>query len=90
MALRVLTKEKDAQAIRDVIKEAEVELGVSSEANVEKSETKFIPGMGVFLVAVATAFATKFAERFGETFANWLARKLGLDESKGEEVRESD
>lgn len=89
VALRVLTKEKDAQTIRDLITEAETELGVSSEANVEKAEAKFIPGMDVILVAVAIAFATKFAERFGESFANWLARKLGLDKSKGEEVRES-
>ena len=86
--LRVKTREKDAQTIKDVIREAEKELGVSSQASVEESHM-FVPGMDMFLVVVATAFFTRFAEKFGESFADWLARKLGLDESKGEEIRES-
>jgi len=90
VSLRVLTREKDAQTIQDSIREAERELDVSSHANVEElPRTRFIPGISVFLVVVGTAFATRFAEKFGESFADWLARKLGLDESKGEEVSES-
>lgn len=89
VAVRVLTKEKDAQTIRDVITEAETELGVSSEANVEKSAERFIPGMDVILVQVGKAFVKAVVEKYGDSFVNWLARKLGLDESKGEEVRES-
>ena len=89
MAVRVLTQEKDAQTIRDVIIEAETELGVSSEAKVEKSEVKFIPGIEVILVAVGKEFVKAVVDKYGDSFKNWLARKLGLDESKGEEVRES-
>ena len=90
VSLRVSTREKGAHTIQDAIREAERELGVGSQADVEElPRDRFIPGMDVFLVVVGVAFATKFAERFGESLADWLARKLGLDESKGEEVSES-
>ena len=89
VAVRVLTKEKDAQTIRDVITEAETELGVSSQVKVEKSETKFIPGIDVILVAVGKEFVKAVVDKYGDSFKNWLAGKLGLDEGKGEEVRES-
>ena len=90
VTLHVLAKEMDAQTIRNVIADVETELGVSSEANVKKAETKFIPGMEVILVAVGKEFVKAVVEKYGDSFKDWLARKLGLDESKGEEVRESE
>jgi len=71
VALRVLTKEKDAQAIRDVITEVEAELGVNSEANVEKAENKFIPGMNVILVAVGKEFVKAVVDKYGDSFKGW-------------------
>ena len=89
VSLHILTKEKDVQAIEDAISDAERELGVKSKAIVGKSRSGAPPGMEKFVVDVATAFVMKFIEKYGESFANWLARKLGLDESKGEDVSET-
>jgi len=89
VSFNVLTREKDVQAVQAAIREAEEKLGKSSEAKVEESSRYKFPGIAALIVTVATAFATSFATRFGVSFANWLARKLGLDESKGEKVTES-
>lgn len=90
--LEVLTSEKDAQAIREAIAEAEKDLNKSSQAEVGKM--MFLPpgaaeGIRKFVVEVAIDFAKYFAQKYGESLADWLARKLGLQESKGEGVSES-
>lgn len=96
LEIEVLTSEKDAQAIREAISEAEKELNKSSQAEVGKM--MFLPpgvvegaakGLRKFVVEVAVDFAKYFAQKYGESLADWLARKLGLQESKGEGASES-
>lgn len=85
----VVTREKDVQAIQDAIKEAEKELGVSSQATVVESPERFDINLTLVLVAVGKAFAKAVVDRYGDSFKNWLAGKLGLDKNEGEKVTES-
>ena len=89
----ILTSDADPKVIEDAIAEAESELGVSSEVEIGKDmgiiPTELVGPLIGFGVVVVKEFATKFFEKYGESLADWLARKLGLDESKGEGVTES-
>ena len=89
--LLVEIAEKDALAIQKAIEDAEGEVGLSSQATaVKKPGYRTVPGLDAFLVGVASAFAKEVIERSRKPLANWLASKLGLDDKKGEKVRESD
>jgi hypothetical protein len=86
----VVTKEKSVKEIQDVIKEAEKELGVSSQATIEESPERFDINLTMILVEVGKTFAKAVVEKYGDSFKNWLASKLGLDKNEGEEVTETE
>lgn len=92
--LSVLTTNADPAVIEEAIAEAERDLGVPSEAQVGKEMSIVPPELAValtgFVVVVVEKFATKFVEKYGESIADWLARKLKLDKTKGEGVKKAD
>lgn len=86
----VVSKDNDVESIEAVIKEAEKELGVSSEITAEESEEMFDPALTAIAIAVGQAFVKAVVDKYGDSFKNWLSRKLGLDEKKGEKVVEAE
>ena len=89
-SFEILTEEKSVKEVEDIIKEAEKELGVSSQSTVEESAERFDINLTMILVEVGKAFAKAVVEKYGDSFKDWLAGKLGLDKDKGEEVTETE
>lgn len=84
----VIKQEKGAEAIKKAIADAEKELKVNSNSDMETSKkTRGLPPDTVeIIVKVGQAFAKAVVDRYGDRFVGWLSKKLGLDKTVGEKA----
>ena len=82
-----MSKTKDPKEIEKVIREAEEDVGVKSDVEIEESKTtRGTPDMVDIAIKLGSAFIKAVVDKYGDRFVSWLSKKLKLDENTGEKV----